>query len=63
VRRAEPITWEVQRAIRRDYAERNGEGWRYSLAEIAERNGVSVSYLSKIVKRYGLARYQTRGAA
>jgi AraC-like DNA-binding protein len=63
VRRAEPITWETQRAIRRDYAERNGEGWRYSLAEIAERNGVSVSYLSKVVKRYGLARYQTRGAA
>jgi transcriptional regulator with XRE-family HTH domain len=51
------------RWFRRDYAERNGEGWRYSLAEIAERNGVSVSYLSKIVKRYGLARYQTRGAA
>lgn len=55
---------DTQRAIRREYAERTESGgWRYSLSEVAQRNGVSVGTVAKIAKTWGLSRYLTRGAA
>jgi transposase len=57
------ISQETQRAIRRDYAERTEDGFRYSVSEVATRNGVSVHYVCKLVKRWGLRRYCIRGVA
>jgi transposase len=57
------ISVETQRAIRRDYADQGEDGYRYSVSEVATRNGVSVHYVCKLVKRWGLRRYCIRGAA
>jgi hypothetical protein len=59
VRRVIPV--EIQRAIRRDYAEIEGNGYRYSVGEVAQRNGVSVHYACKVAKNWGLRRYCIRG--
>lgn len=54
----------MMQSIRRDYQEKTEDGrWRYSLAEVAQRNECSVGYVSKVVKTWGLGRYMTRGAA
>jgi hypothetical protein len=55
------IPQDTQRAIRRDYAERDGNGYRYNLDEVARRNGVSVHYACKVAKNWGLRRYCIRG--
>lgn len=55
------IPVETQRAIRRDYAELDGSGYRHSLDEVAQRNGVSVHYATKVAKNWGLRRYCIRG--
>lgn len=47
------------RAIRRDYAERTGDGrYRYPVQAVAARYGISVSTVTTIAKRWGLRRYQ-----
>jgi hypothetical protein len=55
------ISVETQRSIRRDYAELDGNGYKYSVGEVAERNGVSVHYATKVAKNWGLRRYCIRG--
>lgn len=62
--RAFSDTRQMMQSIRRDYQEKTEDGrWRYSLAEVAQRNECSVGYVSKVVKTWGLGRYMTRGAA
>jgi hypothetical protein len=62
--RAFADTRQMQQAIRRDYMEKTEDGrWRYSLAEVAERNDCSVGYVDKVRRNWGLSRNLTRGAA
>jgi hypothetical protein len=63
-RHSRKLTPQQDRAIRVDYVDRDADGqYRYSVAQVAARNGVSLSMVEKVCRRWGLRRYLTRRRA
>ncbi len=55
------LTWQAEQAIRADYLLCGPGGYVYSLSQVAQRHGVSVSTVSNLAKRRGISRYMTNG--